>query len=169
MSRNNGRRPAENQLVKRFAKSANQVWHLGRGAYVRAGSESGRLVGGLLGISGRLDREAKSRVYEARSSATEAWDRLESAFVHRVARALNALQIPTARDVHELNSRVESLQKAVVALERRVAENTPPGSGPAKPARRSKAVARGGAAAGVKASARKTRARTTRAGNKTGS
>jgi len=167
MSRNNGRQPDKNQLVSRFAKSANQVWHLGRGAYVRAGSESGRLVGGLLGIGGRLDREANSRVYEARSSATEAWDRLESAFVHRVARALNALQIPTARDVHELNSRVESLQKAVIALERRVAENTTPGSRPAKPARRAKAGARG--AAGVKAPARKTRARTTRAGNKTGS
>lgn len=143
MSRNSGRPPAENQLVRRFAKSANQVWDFGRGAYVR---------------------EAKSRVFEARSSATEAWDRLESAFVHRVARALNALQIPTARDVHELNSRVESLQKAVVALERRVAESAPPQAGAAKPARRRKrkAAARSVAAAGVKAGkapARKTRAR----------
>jgi hypothetical protein len=42
--------------------------------------------------------------------------------VQRVARALNALQIPTARDVRELNQRVESLQKAVIALERRAAE-----------------------------------------------
>ena len=42
--------------------------------------------------------------------------------MHRVARALNALQIPTARDVKELNARVTDLQKAVVLLERRAAE-----------------------------------------------
>jgi hypothetical protein len=90
-----------------------------------AGPNGGGLVSNLRTIGGRIDREAKSRVFEARSSASEAWDRLESAFVHRVARALNALQIPTARDVRELNHRVAGLQKAVEALERRVAESGP--------------------------------------------
>ena len=113
---------ADNQLTRLVVGSANQVWHVGRGAYAWAGSGSGRLVGGLVNLGGRLDREAKSRVFEARSSAAVAWERLESAFVQRVARALHALQIPTARDVRELNQRVESLQKAVVALERRAAE-----------------------------------------------
>jgi polyhydroxyalkanoate synthesis regulator phasin len=80
------------------------------------------LVGSLLSIGGRIDREAKTRVFGARTSASEAWDRLETVIAQRVARALNALQIPTARDVRELNERVEALQKAVVALERRAAE-----------------------------------------------
>jgi poly(hydroxyalkanoate) granule-associated protein len=123
MARQNGSGSlADNQLTRLVVGSANQVWHVGRGAYTWAGSGSGRLVGGLMNLGGRLDREAKSRVFEARSSAAGAWERLESAFVQRVARALNALQIPTARDVRELNQRVESLQKAVVALERRAAE-----------------------------------------------
>jgi poly(hydroxyalkanoate) granule-associated protein len=123
MARQNGSGSlADNQLTRLVVGSANQVWHVGRGAYTWAGSGSGRLVGGLMNLGGRLDREAKSRVFEARSSAADAWERLESAFVQRVARALNALQIPTARDVRELNQRVESLQKAVVALERRAAE-----------------------------------------------
>jgi poly(hydroxyalkanoate) granule-associated protein len=82
----------------------------------------GGLVSNLRTIGERIDREAKSRVFEARASASEAWDRLESAFVYRVARALNALQIPTARDVRELNHRVVALHKAVEALERRAAE-----------------------------------------------
>lgn len=146
MARNNGGKPfADNQLTRLVKESANQVWHVGRGAYSRAGSEGGRLVGNLLSISGRIDREAKSRVVGARDSATEAWDRLESAFVHRVARALNALQIPTARDVHELNSRVEALQKAVVALERRAAqaaERKPRTKVPGKAGARKKAAAR---------------------------
>lgn len=134
MAKQNGDKPfADTELTRRVMQSANLVWDAGRGVYSRAGSESSRLVGGLLNIGGRIDREAKSRVFEVRNNATEAWDRLESAFVHRVARALNALQIPTARDVHELNDRVEALQKAVVALERRVAA-----SAAAKPRTRAK-------------------------------
>src|SRR6056297_36985 len=123
MSKNNGGKSlADNPITRLVRGSANQVWHVGRGAVSLAETEGGRLVGGLLNIGGRIDRGAKSRVYEARSSATEAWDRLEDAFVHRVARALNALQIPTARDIKELNGRVEALQRAVLALERRAAQ-----------------------------------------------
>jgi RES domain-containing protein len=99
-----------------------------------SGTGDGGLVGNLRTIGGRIDREAKSRVYEARSSASEAWDRLESAFVHRIARALNSLQIPTARDVRELNQRVVALHKAVEALERRVGE-----AAPAEPGRKAAA------------------------------
>jgi polyhydroxyalkanoate synthesis regulator phasin len=123
MAKNNGSRPlGDNQLTRLVKGSANQVWQAGRGAYSLAESEGSRLVGGLLSIGGRIEGGAKSRVFEVRNSATDAWDRLESAFVHRVGRALNALQIPTARDVQELSSRVEALQRAVVALERRAAE-----------------------------------------------
>ena len=145
MASNSGGTPfAENHLARLVKASASQAWHVSRDAYSRAGAESSRLVGGLLNIGGRIDRKAKSSVFEARNSASEAWSRLEDAFVHRVARALNALQIPTARDVHELNSRVAELQKAVVALERRAAQAAPPARSRRKPAARSgkKAVAR---------------------------
>ena len=123
MAKQNGSSPlTDNQLARLVADSASQVWHVGRGAYSRAGAGGSRLFGGLMNFGGRLDREAKSRVFEARSSATEVWDRFEAALAQRVARALNSLQIPTARDVHELNRRVAELQKAVVSLERRAAE-----------------------------------------------
>ena len=144
MAKNNGSNPpAGNQLARLVKGSASQVWQAGRGAYSLAGSEGSRLVGSLLNIGGRIDRGAKSRVFEARGSAVEAWERLESTFVQRVAQALNALQIPTARDVHELNRRVEALQKAVVALERRAAAAAaqPPRTAARKPAAR-KPVAR---------------------------
>lgn len=142
MAKHNGTTPlVDNPLTRLVRDSASQAWSVGRGAYSFAGTEGGRLVGGLLSFGGRIDRGAKSRVFEARSSASQAWSRLESAFVQRVARALNALQIPTARDVHELNSRVEALQKAVVALERRAAEAAKP-AGPSRTARRKPAVRR---------------------------
>lgn len=112
MAKQNGSSPfTDNQLARLVKDSASQV-----------GAGGSFLFGGLAKLGGSLDREAKSRVFEARNAATEIWERVETAFVHRVARALNALQIPTARDVKELNERVAELQKAVVLLERRAAE-----------------------------------------------
>lgn len=91
-SKNGGIPFTDNQLARLVRGSASQVWDTGRG------------------------------IFGVRQTATEAWSRLEGAFVHRVARALNAMQIPTARDVHELNDRVAALQRAVIALERRAAQ-----------------------------------------------
>jgi polyhydroxyalkanoate synthesis regulator phasin len=158
MAKHNGATPfVDNPLTRLVRGSASQVWSVGRGAYSLAETEGSRLVDGLLSIGGRIDRGAKSRVYEVRSSASEAWDRLESAVVHRVARTLNSLQIPTARDVHELNARVEALQKAVVALERRAAEAARPAAPMratrGKPAVRRKPAAR--AASKARPAARK--------------
>lgn len=154
MAKDNGGVPfAGNQLARLVRDSATQVWDAGRGAYTRAESGSSRLVGGLLSMGGRLDREAKSRVFEVRSSASEALGRLEDAFVQRVARTLNALQIPTSRDVNELNRRVESLQKAVVALERRAAAQAA-AARPAAAARGKRAAGKGAARVVKKAPAR---------------
>lgn len=123
MASNSGGPPsAGNPLARLVKASAAQVWQAGRGAYLVAGSGSSRLVGSLLDMGGRIDRTAKRRVVGARDTATQAWGQLENAFVQRVAHALNALQIPTARDIHELNIRVASLQRAVIALERRAAQ-----------------------------------------------
>lgn len=124
MAHNNGAKPFNgNQLTRLVRDSAQQVWQVSHGAYSQVESGGGRLIDGLLGFGGRIDHEARHRVFAVRTSATEAWDRLEGAFVQQVGRALNALQIPTARDVHELNGRVAALQKAVVALERQVAQS----------------------------------------------
>jgi polyhydroxyalkanoate synthesis regulator phasin len=123
MAKHNGNAPLLDNPVTRLVKdSASHALSVGRGAYTRAESGGNRLVGGFLGVGGRIDREAKSRVFEARNSANEAWERLALAVAHRIARTLNSMQIPTARDVHELSERVASLQAAVVALERRAAE-----------------------------------------------
>jgi polyhydroxyalkanoate synthesis regulator phasin len=122
----NGNPLTDNQLTRLIRGSANQVWHAGVDVYSRAGQEGTRLVDTLFGLGERLDRGAKSKAVGVRDSASAVWERLEDAFVQRVARALNALQIPTAQDVHELNERVQALQQAVVALERRAAKMAPP-------------------------------------------
>lgn len=138
MAKQNGSSPlTDNQLTRLVKGSAQQVRQVGRGAYSRAGAGGSFLFGGLAKLGGSLDREAKSRVFEARNSTMEAWERFETAFVQRVGRALNALQIPTARDVKELNQRVADLQQAVTALEQRAAE----AAAPKKPPPRARRVA----------------------------
>lgn len=155
MAKHNGNAPLLDNPVTRLVKdSASQALSVGRGAYARAESGGNRLVGGLLGVGGRIDREAKSRVFEARNSANEAWERLALAVAHRIARTLNSMQIPTARDVHELSERVAALQSAVVALERRAAE----ASAAAQP--KAPKAPKPSAGPGKKATARRTGKRT---------
>jgi poly(hydroxyalkanoate) granule-associated protein len=148
MKHNGSTHSADSQLARFVRGSADQVWQAGRGAFSLAESEGGRLVGGLLGMRSRFDHSARSRVFVARTSASEAWDRLEGALRHRVSRALNALQIPTARDVQELTRRVHALQDAVVALERQAAAAQAPRKAARNTAaRRNTATARGKGAA----------------------
>jgi hypothetical protein len=119
-NRNGGKAAAVNPLNRLVKQSTSQVLHMAR------------------------------IVFEARGFASGAWEQLEAVFVHRVARALNALQIPTARDVHELSRRIEALQGAVIALEQRAAETA---------ARTSKAGTRKNAGRNKKAPRAQARAR----------
>lgn len=60
----------------------------------------------------------RDRARNAAGFAREVSRRAEGAIRFRVARVLNSLQIPTARDVQELNRRVADLQAAVDRLAR---------------------------------------------------
>jgi len=128
MAKTQPARAGTDSKVARFVKdSAHQVWLAGVGAYTRAGEQGSRLIQRLVGLGERIETGARTRVdaglgaaesraREVRDSATEVWQRFETLVQHQVSRALNGLQIPTARDVHELNRRVEALQKAVDRL-----------------------------------------------------
>jgi hypothetical protein len=48
--------------------------------------------------------------------ASGQWDKLENIFEERVAKALNKLGVPSAKDVAALIDRIDALNKAVQAL-----------------------------------------------------
>ena len=50
------------------------------------------------------------------SKATGQWDKLENIFEERVAKALNKLGVPSAKDVNALIARIDDLNKAVQKL-----------------------------------------------------
>ena len=82
-----------------------------------------------------MKKKTTRRAAAAKGAVSDAWDKLEQIFEHRVAAVLNSLQIPTHADVHELSERVDELTRMVTELSE--ARPKAPGS-----ARRSRAGAK---------------------------
>jgi len=101
-------------------ESAQQIWLAGLGAFSKAQAEGGKVFEALVKEGVNMQRKtqtvAEEKITEAAqrmtSAATEMgsraagqWDKLETIFEDRVAKALGRLGIPTARDLQALNER----------------------------------------------------------------
>jgi poly(hydroxyalkanoate) granule-associated protein len=77
------------------------------------------------------------------SKASGQWDKLENIFEERVAKALNKLGVPSAKDVAALISRIDDLNKAVQKLSAKAPAATKPAAKPVgrKPAAKASAKA----------------------------
>lgn len=108
--------------------SAQQIWLAGLGAFSKAQAEGGKafdtLVKEGLSIQRKTQAVAEERISEATnrvsdiatdisSKATGKWDKLENIFEDRVAKALNKLGVPSARDVEALIERIDALSHQV--------------------------------------------------------
>ncbi len=144
--------------------SAQQIWLAGLGAFAKAQEEGGKAFESLvkegLSIQRKTQAVAEERISEATnkvssmatdisSKASGQWDKLESIFEERVAKALNKLGVPSARDVDALIKRIDALNQHVQQLA---------GKAPAKTAARKAAPAKKAAAA--KPAAKKVAAKT---------
>jgi poly(hydroxyalkanoate) granule-associated protein len=144
--------------------SAQQIWQAGLGAFTRAQAEGSKAFEALVkegvAIQRKTQAVAEERISEATnkmsnmatdisSKASGQWDKLENIFEERVAKALNKLGVPSAKDVNALIERIEELNKAVQKL----SAKAPVAKAEAKPAPKvKKAVA---PATAVKAPAKK--------------
>lgn len=108
--------------------SAQQIWLAGLGAFSKAQAEGGKafetLVKEGLSIQRMTQAVAEERINEATqrmtnmasdigSKAAGQWDKLENIFEDRVAKALNKLGVPSARDIEALIERIDALSAAV--------------------------------------------------------
>ncbi len=113
------------------AGSAKQIWQAGLGALTRAQAEGTKAVESLVKESMSIQRKtaaaAEGKISEATnkmstlatditSKANGQWDKLENIFEERVAKALNKLGVPSAKDVNALIARIDELNKAVQKL-----------------------------------------------------
>jgi poly(hydroxyalkanoate) granule-associated protein len=136
----------ENTMVKKLQKksssttgaaksavkgSAKQIWQAGLGALTRAQAEGTKAVESLVKESMSIQRKTAAAAEEKISEATNKmstlatdisskangqWDKLENIFEERVAKALNKLGVPSAKDVNALIARIDDLNKAVQKL-----------------------------------------------------
>lgn len=146
--------------------SAQQIWLAGLGAFTKAQTEGGKVFETLvkegLAIQRKTQAVAEEKITEATSKmahvatgltskATGQWDKLESIFEERVARALNKLGVPSAKDVEALVARIDELNRSVQRLSAKAAPARKAGATAVKPAAKAPAKPR----AAAKAPARK--------------
>ncbi len=122
---------ATSPLAGAIKDSAQQIWLAGLGAFSKAQAEGGKafetLVKEGLSIQRKTQAVAEERISEASnrvssmatdisSKAAGQWDKLENIFEDRVAKALNKLGVPSARDVEALLERIDGLTRQVQSL-----------------------------------------------------
>ena len=115
-------------LAGAVKESAQQIWLAGLGAFAKAQEGGGKVYESLmkegLSIQRKTQAAAEEKLSEAtskmanmagdiQSKAGQQWDKLENIFEERVAKALNKLGVPSAKDVDVLIARIDELNKSV--------------------------------------------------------
>jgi len=121
----------DSALAGAVKDSAQQIWLAGMGAFSKAQAEGGKVFEALVKEGMNLQKKTQSVAEEKISAVTgrmtsmagevqakagQHWDKLESIFEARTARAMNKLGVPTAKDLDSLARRVDALAAAVAKL-----------------------------------------------------
>ena len=156
----------DSQLAQTIKASAQQIWLAGLGAFAKAQGEGTKVFDTLISEGSKLHRKTQSAAGdkigdmagkvtamagEVGAKANSQWDKLESIFEERTARALRSLGVPTAKDVAALGERMDALAAALAELSGATAA-------PAKAAKAAKATAAPAKAAKATKAAAKPRA-----------
>ena len=119
---------AEPPLGSSVKDSAQQIWLAGLGAFSRVQEEGSKVFEALTkegqAIQRRTQEAAGEKMAEASSKMTnmatdiqskagQQWDKLENIFEERVAKALNKLGVPSARDMEALAARIDELNQSL--------------------------------------------------------
>ena len=121
--------------------SAQQIWLAGLGAFSKAQEEGGKVFEALVKEGTSLQRKTQSvaeeklgevtsrmtgMASEVQAKAGQHWDKLESIFEERTAKALNKLGVPSAKDVDALIARIDELSAKVAKLSKTAPVKTAP-------------------------------------------
>lgn len=121
----------DSHLANSVKESAQQIWLAGMGAFSKARDEGTgvfeTLVKEGLSLQKKTQGLAEDKINEVTgkmsamagtvtAKAGQNWDKLETIFEARTAKAMNTLGVPTAKDVEALVKRVDELAAAVAKL-----------------------------------------------------
>lgn len=115
----------DNAMAQSVKDSAQQIWLAGMGAFAKAQAEGRQVFDALVREGSVLQKKttdaAEQRIDEVTSrvssmaedvqaKAGQRWDKLESIFEERTAKALARLGMPTAQEIEALEARVAALE-----------------------------------------------------------
>ncbi|HEY1393257.1 MAG TPA: phasin family protein [Methylibium sp.] len=118
----------DSQFAGTVKDSAQQIWLAGLGAFAKAQEEGGKVFDALVKEGVAIQRKTQAVAEEkfgdvagkmtklsgeVQAKAGQHWDKLETIFEERVAKALNKLGVPSAKDVEALIKRIDELSAAV--------------------------------------------------------
>ncbi len=141
----------DSALASSVKDSAQQIWLAGMGAFSKAQEEGGKVFEALVKEGVTLQRKTQAVAEEklgevtsrmsnmagdVSSKAGQHWDKLETIFEERVAKSLNKLGVPAAKDVDALSKRIDALAAQVAKLSKGAAKpaKAEPTAKAAKPA-----------------------------------
>jgi poly(hydroxyalkanoate) granule-associated protein len=120
----------DSALASSVKESAQQIWLAGMGAFAKAQAEGKQVFEALVkegtslqkktqsAAEGKLD-EVTSRMTsmadDVTAKAGKQWDKLESIFEERTAKALQKLGVPSSKDVQSLMDRIDALSAQVAS------------------------------------------------------
>jgi poly(hydroxyalkanoate) granule-associated protein len=146
----------DNSLAQSIKESAQQIWLAGMGAFAKAQAEGtqafDKLIKDGISLQKKTQGAAEDKISEVTGKMTamagevtakagQHWDKLESIFEQRTAKAMSRLGVPSAKDMAALSERVEHLAAEVAKLGgRKVAAKKAAPHAPAKKAPRKAAT-----------------------------
>jgi poly(hydroxyalkanoate) granule-associated protein len=121
----------DSQLASTVKESAQQIWLAGLGAFSKAQAEGGKVFEALVKEGTSLQRKTQAVAEEkigdvtnkmstmagdVTAKAGQQWDKLESIFEERTAKAMGKLGVPMKKEMDALVKRVEALSETVAKL-----------------------------------------------------
>ena len=118
----------DSQLASAVKDSAQQIWLAGMGAFAKAQAEGtqafDKLIKDGLSLQKKTQGMAEDKINEVTGKMTamagevtakagQHWDKLESIFEQRTAKAMSRLGVPSAKDLDALTARIAKLEAAL--------------------------------------------------------
>lgn len=154
----------DSEMAQNIKDSAQQIWAAGLASFAKAQGEGSKVFEALVSEGQKLQKKTQSAAEEKLSAvaskvsgvagevgakAGQQWDKLESIFEARVAKALQGLGVPTKGDIDALIKRIDALAVATgvepakqAAKKAPAAKKTAPAAKPAAAPAKKAAVAK---------------------------
>ncbi|HEV7577079.1 MAG TPA: phasin family protein [Caldimonas sp.] len=129
----------DSNLAGSVKESAQQIWLAGMGAFAKAQAEGRQVFDALVKEGATLQKKTQSAAEEkfgdvsnrmssmagdVTAKAGKHWDKLESIFEERTAKAMKKLGVPSSKDVEALMARIDALSAQVASGAKSAARKT---------------------------------------------